>query len=219
MSNIDINLIRARDGAAPQHKVSNANKFELTEGSDGAQHVKIVDSEGNLQDKISVEFPDKQIVTVDNQIQLPTDYPDKEVEARLQAIEQTQSQILDKLNDTIDTRLTRSIVELYKSDSVEMESNSRINLIDITEMKKKHVIASIRARDSHDFLLDVDWRTSATGSVGYSVGAEQLIKSDNELSSKTENYISTKTNVARFRLENNSDEIQRNLSIINMGVD
>ncbi len=117
------------------------------------------------------------------------------------------------------TQLTGSIVELYKSDSVEMESNSRINLIDITEMKKKHVIASIRARDSHDFLLDVDWRTSATGSVGYSVGAEQLIKSDNELSSKTENYISTKTNVARFRLENNSDEIQRYLSIVIMGVD
>lgn len=111
MSNIDINLIRARDGAAPQHKASNANKFELSEGSDGAQHVKIVDSEGNVQDKISVELPDKQIVTVDNQIQLPTDYPDKAVEARLQAIEQTQSQILDKLNDTIDTRLTGSNVE------------------------------------------------------------------------------------------------------------
>src|SRR5699024_10082842 len=110
MSNVDINLIRARDGAAPQHKVSNANKFELTEGSDGEQHVKIVDSEGNVQDKISVDLPDKQIVTVDNQIQLPTDYPDKAVEARLQAIEQTQSQILDKLNDTIDTRLTGSKV-------------------------------------------------------------------------------------------------------------
>src|SRR5699024_6577742 len=111
MSNIDINLIRALDGAAPQHKASNANKFELTEGSDGAQHVKIVDSEDNVQDKISVELPDKQIVTVDNQIQLPTVYPDKAVEARLQAIEQTQSQILHKLKDTIDTRHTVSIGE------------------------------------------------------------------------------------------------------------
>lgn len=36
---------------------------------------------------------------------------DESVEARLQAIEQTQSQILDKLNDTIDTRLTGSNVE------------------------------------------------------------------------------------------------------------
>src|SRR5699024_2140113 len=40
---------------------------------------------------------------------LPT--KDESVEARLQAIEQTQSQILDKLNDTIDTRLTGSKVE------------------------------------------------------------------------------------------------------------
>src|SRR5699024_7438196 len=39
---------------------------------------------------------------------LPT--KDESVEARLQAIEQTQSQILDKLNDTIDTRLTGSNV-------------------------------------------------------------------------------------------------------------
>src|SRR5690625_4122682 len=93
---------------------------------------------------------------------LPT--KDESVEARLQAIEQTQSQILDKLNDTIDTRLTGSIVELYKNDSVEIESNSRINLKDITKMSKKQVTASIRAESSHDFLLDVDWRTSATGS-------------------------------------------------------
>src|SRR5699024_5987368 len=111
MSNIDINLIRALDGAAPQHKASNANKFELSEGSDGAQHVKIVDSEGNIQDKISVELPDKQIVTVDNQIQLPTDYPDKAVEARLQAIESKQQAILDKLESGLDTRLTGSIME------------------------------------------------------------------------------------------------------------
>src|SRR5699024_2514201 len=127
MSNVDINLIRARDGAAPQHKVSNANKFELTEGSDGAQHVKIVDSEGNIQDKISVDLPDRQIVTVDNQVQLPTDYPDKAVEARLQAIEQTQSQILDKLNDTIDTRLTGSIVELF-NEEVEVSAGAFIGV-------------------------------------------------------------------------------------------
>src|SRR5699024_5925799 len=120
MSNIDINLIRARDGAAPQHKVSNANKFELTEGSDGAQHVKIVDSEGNVQDKISVELPDKQIVTVDNQIQLPTDYPDKAVEARLQAIESKQQAILDKLESGLDTRLTGSNVKQGSVHSTEI---------------------------------------------------------------------------------------------------
>src|SRR5699024_6560147 len=127
MSNIDINLIRALDGAAPQHKASNANKFELTEGSDGAQHVKIVDSEGNVQDKISVELPDKQIVTVDNQIQLPTDYPDKAVEARLQAIESKQQAILDKLESGLDTRLTGSIVELF-NEEVEVSAGAFIGV-------------------------------------------------------------------------------------------
>src|SRR5690625_2534971 len=82
---------------------------------------------------MSKEFPDIAFVNVDGQAvpftkpqhykkgsttdtlltgednPLPT--KDESVEARLQAIEQTQSQILDKLNDTIDTRLTGSIVE------------------------------------------------------------------------------------------------------------
>lgn len=57
-------------------------------------------------------------VSVNN---LPTDYPDQAVEARLQAIEQTQSQILDKLNDSIDTRLTGSILE----DAIPTESIGR----------------------------------------------------------------------------------------------
>ena len=57
-----------------------------------------------------------ETVSIDN---LPSDYPDQAVEARLQAIEQTQSQILDKLNDTIDTRLTGSIME----DSIPTNSN------------------------------------------------------------------------------------------------
>ena len=115
MSNVDINLIRAKDGAAPQHKVSNANKFELTEGSDGAQHVKIVDSEGNIQDKVSVE------------VDLPQDYPDKAVEARLQAIESKQQAILDKLESGLDTRLTGSIVELF-NEEVEVSAGAFIGV-------------------------------------------------------------------------------------------
>src|SRR5699024_7040194 len=51
---------------------------------------------------------------------LPT--KDESVEARLQAIEQTQSQILDKLNDTIDTRLTGSNMEYYVKTNNDMPS-------------------------------------------------------------------------------------------------
>src|SRR5699024_7646760 len=89
-------------------------------------------SEGNLQDKISVEFPDKQIVTVDNQIQLPTDYPDKAVEARLQAIESKQQAILDKLESGLDTRLTGSNVvkvdTLVNAETVDGEGNLRVEM-------------------------------------------------------------------------------------------
>src|SRR5690625_4225706 len=102
------------------------------------------------------------------------------------------------------TQVTGSIVELYKNDSVEIESNSRIILKDITKMSKKQVTASIRAESSHDFLLDVDWRTSATGSSGYSIETEKMIEADNELSARSEENITTKTNVARFRLAINS---------------
>src|SRR5690625_34000 len=117
------------------------------------------------------------------------------------------------------TQVTGSIVELYKNDSVEIESNSRINLKDITKMSKKQVTASIRVESSHDFLLDVDWRTSATGSSGYSIESEKMIEANNELSARSEKYITTKSNVARFRLENNSSETQRYLSVVIMGVD
>ena len=75
-----------------------------------------------------VEFPDVQKVEVTNaQTQmdvnvinpvdnvsvdnLPTDYPDSAVKAELELIKQQQAEILDKLNDTIDTRLTGSIDE------------------------------------------------------------------------------------------------------------
>src|SRR5699024_1170397 len=60
---------------------------------------------------------------------LPT--KDESVEARLQAIEQTQSQILDKLNDTIDTRLTGSNVEyIQRSDVINPMGAKTIHIND-----------------------------------------------------------------------------------------
>lgn len=103
-------------------------KVEVTNPTDYPTELNV--NVNNPVDTVSVDnLPDVQRVEVTNaQTQmdvnvlnpvdnvsvnnLPTDYPDQAVEARLQAIEQTQSQILDKLNDTIDTRLTGSNVEL-----------------------------------------------------------------------------------------------------------
>src|SRR5699024_10986866 len=101
---------------------------------------------------------------------------------------QKQTEILDRLDKPIDTQVTGSIVELFKSDPIEVDANSVVNLITITKMKKKNVFASVRAGQSHSFLVDVDWRTSATGSQGYSVGVEELANAENSVTSKSETH-------------------------------
>lgn len=102
-----------------------------------------------------------ETVSIDN---LPSDYPDQAVEARLQAIEQTQSQILNKLNDTIDTRLTGSNVEdaipvekigtdaeietLINSETIEAGGNT--GRIKIDQKGCSRIIVAVNA--------DVKWR-------------------------------------------------------------
>src|SRR5699024_6483433 len=85
MADINKRLLTASDGIpAPQHKVKGESDFEFTEGSGGAQHTKIVDSSG-------------QPISID---------------AELKSIKRTQAEILDRLDNGIDTRLTGSIVEV-----------------------------------------------------------------------------------------------------------
>src|SRR5699024_3628169 len=103
-------------------------------------------------DNMSKEFPDIAFVNVDGQAvpftkpqhykkgsttdtlltgednPLPT--KDESVEARLQAIEQTQSQILDKLNDTNDTRLTESKVGYSYEEKPEGNRNDQFLELD-----------------------------------------------------------------------------------------
>src|SRR5699024_3811420 len=84
MADINKRLLTASDGIpAPQHKVKGASDFEFTEGSGGAQHTKIVDSSG-------------QPISIDEE---------------LKSIKRTQAEILDRLDNGIDTRVTGSNVE------------------------------------------------------------------------------------------------------------
>ena len=79
MADINKRLLTSSDGIpAPQHKVKGESDFEFTEGSGGAQHTKIVDSSG-------------QPISIDDE---------------LKSIKRTQSEILDRLDKGIDTRLT-----------------------------------------------------------------------------------------------------------------
>src|SRR5699024_5562098 len=83
MADINKRLLTASDGIpAPQHKVKGESDFEFTEGSGGAQHTKIVDSSG-------------QPISIDDE---------------LKSIKRTQAEILDRLDNGIDTRLTGSNV-------------------------------------------------------------------------------------------------------------
>src|SRR5690625_2568231 len=129
--NINANLIKARDGAAPQHKIKGQNRFEATEGSDGAQHIKIVDHNGNPISSnnrlpVDVSFPGTQNVKDDDvkaeleQIKnrlndkieveqseiainnLPTDYPDSQVKVELELIKAQQIAINNKLDSIIE---------------------------------------------------------------------------------------------------------------------
>ena len=92
MADINKRLLTASDGIpAPQHKVKGESDFEFTEGSSGAQHTKIVDSSG-------------QPISIDEE---------------LKSIKRTQAEILDRLDNGIDTRLTGSNVvkeTLHKRD-------------------------------------------------------------------------------------------------------
>lgn len=92
MADINVPLLVALgDRAAPQHKVRGQEAFEFSEGSDGALHTKIVDQNGNPISSI-------------NKLQVA----DTDVKAELEQIKQQQQQILQRLNQPIDTQLTGS---------------------------------------------------------------------------------------------------------------
>src|SRR5699024_2897080 len=91
MADINAYLREAINGPAPQHKVAGRNQFEISEGSDGATHTKIVDVDGNPLSFVPVE--------------------DEAVKAELAEIKRTQAQILERMDETFDARLTGSIIE------------------------------------------------------------------------------------------------------------
>src|SRR5699024_3158796 len=102
MADINKRLLTASDGMpAPQHKVKGESDFEFTEGSGGAQHTKIVDSSG-------------QPISIDDE---------------LKSIKRTQAEILDRLDNGIDTRLTGSNVvkvdTLVNAETVDGKGNLR----------------------------------------------------------------------------------------------
>lgn len=98
MADINARLKRALDGPAPQHKVAGRSEFEVTEGTNGALHVNVVNQ------------PEQGDVTVGNFPEVQN-VKDVGVSAELAEIKRTQADILERLDRPIDTQVTGSNVE------------------------------------------------------------------------------------------------------------
>ncbi len=104
MADINKRLLTSSDGIpAPQHKVKGESDFEFTEGSGGAQHTKIVDSSG-------------QPISIDDE---------------LKSIKRTQAEILNRLDNGIDTRLTGSIIEYENIFERDIRNESEVVFIQV----------------------------------------------------------------------------------------
>src|SRR5699024_4444000 len=131
MADINKRLLTSSDGIpAPQHKVKGESDFEFTEGSGGAQHTKIVDSSG-------------QPISIDDE---------------LKSIKRTQAEILDRLDNGIDTRLTGSNVELYPNVEIASGENFRTDVFNTYFANT--IIATLSDRGSNRIREELEMRVS-----------------------------------------------------------
>lgn len=94
-------LPEAANGVAPSYKDDDSGGYEKLRGKNGAPYMMIVDGDGNpiSSQKVDVDFPDNQSVS------------DADAKSELQEVKSQLKAVNDRLNDTLDTQLTGSIVE------------------------------------------------------------------------------------------------------------
>lgn len=130
-----------------------------------------------------------------------------------------QDWVVTSEQNPLPTQVTGSIVELYKEKDVEIEANSTLNLKRIILIKHRCVFAVVRADDSHDFRLMLNWRVTPTNTEGWHLESEEVFNVKNGRYGMSKEHILTKSNIASFSLENHSDEKQKYPAIAIMGVD
>lgn len=117
MADLNVNLKKTLDGPGPQHKVAGQAAVEFSEGSNGALHTKVTDPEGNPIDPREVKFPQNQDVT------------DAQVKSELEAIKQTQTEILAKLNGTINTQSTGRTLKITTIQNQTIPAGTTLDII------------------------------------------------------------------------------------------
>lgn len=204
MADINKKLLETSGGTpGPQHKTIGKNEFEWTEGSDGALHMKIVDSNGEVISDIGVK--------------------DEDVRAELESIKQTQSEILDKLNGTIDTQLTGSNMEdglivldkasqnkqkvFLKDETIGAGSNARFTY----KLTNNRISLFVRMQKPHDW--KVSYRASPN-EAGTIVGSFKEVVKGDDTSIGNGSLINPRYQYIEFEIVNLSDEKQKIRSIL-----
>lgn len=156
MANINTELLRFNGKIGPQYldkgdtSGGSDGTMKPVEGSDGALHTKIVDHNGN-----PISSGNKMPVA------------DADVKTELEEIKQQQAQILQRLDDGVDTRLTGSNVE-YKhliktSDYIQIPSGASVDLSlnhDFSRVTRWTIVikANITMYSGDGFALNVEYK-------------------------------------------------------------
>src|SRR5699024_7045711 len=137
---------------------------------------------------------------------------DTNIVAELESIKETQTEILKRLDDPLDTRLTGSNVELVERKlGYELSAGGKQYVVSTPPNKYNYIIVAVGAENAHDFKLYTTFSTNesevATTSLIYEINGDKFIYEG--FRGYTEEQIQVIGDRAQIRLVNNSDSNQK----------
>ena len=186
MADLNKRLLRTMDGPAPQQKTKGKSDLEYVEGSDGAQHVKVVSKTGNVQD----------------------------IGDRLEAIEQRQSEILERLDKPIDTQVTGSNVEFKKilADKV-IPSGSYVTLKNADDSHMRFMTQNVNIGVRWDSSIDWKVRILYVGEETTATIEETEVLSEHNNKNRAITSFKPKNPKALVRLHNDDEDDQNVINV------
>lgn len=190
MDNISTNLLRFNGEIGPQY----LDPDDKTGGPDGTMKPITKDV---LREMIMLNLPEIQKVQ------------DEYVKAELESIKQTQQQILQRLNQPINTQLTGSYVkEIVIVKGLEISAGSSV-FVGVQNLEDAEYLSfAIRSGKAHDFVATAQRRTSDGLFLDYSPPDRlQLLNVTNKSVALSDRFPVTAP-VMMFVVQNNSTETQ-----------